>query len=129
MLAKEAGTQNFVTSNNSIFTLAMIAVSKLLSPSHAQQSISLFTTFKEWCEENTIPETGFKGFQANRFGRYAETARLFLRMGPNIQRFFNEIVDDSANLLVKAVAQYITNDWVKVCAEVYTVFGELLISP
>ena len=60
--------------SSSIHTLAIIAISKLLSPSHASYSISLYNEYMSWMELYNIEHTGFKGFTANRFGRIVEIA-------------------------------------------------------
>ena len=129
LLNVSAGTQHFCGPNTSIFTIASIALAKLLSPSHSAQSISLFTEFNDWCKTNSIDLAGFKGFQANRFGRIASNAKEFLKYQSHIVRFFEEVVVESDNKLVTACAHYITNRWYIICCEIYTYVAELVIFP
>lgn len=56
-------------------TLGQIAISKLLSPSHAGHSVSLFNEYKSWKDIQGMKHAGFKGFYASRFGRLAEIAK------------------------------------------------------
>ncbi|KAK6167554.1 hypothetical protein SNE40_021553 [Patella caerulea] len=53
---------NILKSNSSIHTLGLIAVAKLLSPSHASHSVSLFTEFKDWLDAKGLNWAAFKGF-------------------------------------------------------------------
>ena len=78
LLDVSAGTQHFCSPSTSIFTIASIALPKLLSPSHSAHSVSLFSDSTQWCADNEIELMGFKGFQANRFGRIASNAKTFL---------------------------------------------------
>ena len=70
----------FTSSGSSIHTLGEIAISKLLSSSHAAHSVSLYSEFVQWMEQESIERQGFKGFIANRFGRIAQIANQFLKM-------------------------------------------------
>ena len=74
-----AGQECFLK-GNSILTLALMimTISKLLSPSHATQSYSLYAQYRAWREENGLPNEGFLGFKENRFGRRAKLACMFL---------------------------------------------------
>ena len=99
--------------------MAQIAMAKLLSPSHAAQSVSLYNEFKQWCELNNINIDGFKGFQANIFGCVAENSLKFKDLQPILVQFFDELIDTSSNKLVTAVAHYITNPWVIFSADLY----------
>ena len=89
---------------SSIFAIASIALLKLLSPSHSAHSVSLFSDFTQWCADSEIELMGFKGFQANRFGRIASNAKTFLEYETAITEFFEEVIDDSVNKLVTACA-------------------------
>ena len=55
-----------------------IAISKLLSPSHATHSISLYSEYTSWMETQGIDHNGFKGFTVTRFGMIAEIVKEFL---------------------------------------------------
>ena len=60
--------------------LGEIAISKLLSPSHAAHRVSVYSEFVLWMEQEGIERQGFKDFVANRFGRIAQIANQFLKM-------------------------------------------------
>ena len=124
-----AETQHFCSPSTSIFITASMALPKLLSPSHSAHSVSLFSDFTQWCVDNEIELMGFKGFQANRFGRIASNAKTFLEYETAITEFFEEVVDDSDNKLIIACAHYIINRWFKICCEVYVFIAELIIFP
>jgi len=66
---------NVASKSTSILTLALIAFSKLLSPSHAANSVSLY---KEFCVFLEDEKNGFKGFVGNRFGLRADLSCEFL---------------------------------------------------
>ena len=90
LLELGAGEKAF-SGGNSIHMLGLLATSKLLSPSHASQSVSLYNDFKQWLKNNGIDESVFKGFVANRIGRIAELSREFT----NTQRFDSKILPRS----------------------------------
>ena len=64
LLNVAAGQKIFLSPSTSVHTLGQIAISKLLSPSHAAQSISLYTDYIQWMEEINITHDGFHGFTA-----------------------------------------------------------------
>ena len=72
LLYVNAGVKVFSSPGSSIHTLAIIAISKLLFPSHASYSISLYNEYMSWMEICNIEHTGFRGFTVNRFGRIME---------------------------------------------------------
>ena len=84
-------------SDSSIHTLGLIAITKLLSPSHAAYSISLYHEYTQWVDAEGIEHAEFKGFVANRFGRIAEMGKELLVRKEPIMNFFNAIVDANAN--------------------------------
>ena len=129
LLEVTGGEKIFLSPSNSIHTLGLIAIAKLLSPSHAQHSVSLYTDFKSWLSENNLECHKFKGFVANRFGRIAELAKEYLSWRKSIQDFFNAIVDISSNKLVLAVSTFIQNEWFTCCTEIYSMIGDLIIFP
>ena len=118
LLDLSAGQKAFCSPSTSIHTLGQIAISKLLLPSHASHSISLFNEYTSWMEMQGIEKAGFRGFCANRFGRIAEIAREFIARRDSIMAFFEAIVDENANKLVMAVSTYIQNDWFVMCSDV-----------
>ena len=73
-----AGDKVFSSPGSSIHTLAIIAISKLLSPSYTSYSISLYNEYMSWMELYNIEHTGFKGFTGNIFGNIVEIATDFL---------------------------------------------------
>ena len=129
LLEVTGGEKIFLSPSTSIHTLGLIAIAKLLSPSHAQHSVSLYTDFKSWMKNNELECHGFKGFVANRFGRIAELAKIYLVWRKWIQEFFSAVVDINSNKLVLAVSTFIENDWLTCCSEIYAEIGDLLIFP
>ena len=129
LLNTTAGQKPFLSPSTSIHTLGQIAISKLLSPSHAAHSVSLYSEYKQWMEENNIKHEGFHGFTANRFGRIAEIAQEFLARKDSIIQFFEECVNENSNKLVLAVSTYIQNEWFHICSRVYERIGLYLIFP
>ncbi len=129
LLQVSAGEKIFSSPGSSIHTLGLIAIAKLLSPSHAQHSVSLYNDFKSWMVDNGHQCDGFKGFVANRFGRIAELAQGYLTYREPIQAFFNAVVDVNSNKLVLAVSTFIQNEWFTCCSEIYSMMGDLLIFP
>ena len=130
ILKLSAGEEIFRSPGSSIHTLGLIALAKLLSPSHAQHSVSLYNEYKLWLESNQIDISNtFKGFVSNRFGRIAELAKTFLSHQEYIIAFFEAVVDENSNKLVLAVATFVQNEWFSECARIYAKLGELIIFP
>ena len=129
LLEVTGGEKIFMSPSTSIHTLGLIAIAKLLSPSHAQHSVSLYTDFKSWMSNNELESHRFKGFVANRFGRIAELAKEYLTWRKSIQEFFNAVVDINSNKLVLAVSTFIQNEWFACCSEIYSMMGDLIIFP
>ena len=117
------------TSSESIITLGLMALAKLVSPSHAAVSYSLYETYKIWREREGLDNSNFYGFSQNRFGRTAELASTFLEHRSDLQKFFSEVVDENSNKLVLAVATYIESDWFLTGCIVYNMFRNQLIQP
>ena len=117
--SETAGQKAFSSLSTSIHTLGQIAIAKLLSPSHASHSVSLYTEYKGWMDLQYIDHCGFKGFVSNRFGRIAEIAKEFVTW----------TVDKNSNRLILAVSVYIQNDWFIMCSKVYAEIGEIIIFP
>lgn len=115
LLQVSAGEKVFSSPSSSIHTLALIAIAKLLSSSHAAHSVSLYNDYTNWMTINGN-EHGFNGFVANRFGRIAELAKQFLKRRKSIIDFFDGIVDENSNKLVLAVATFIQCEWFVCCA-------------
>ena len=129
LLNISAGQKAFCSPSTSIHTLGQIALSKLLSPSHAAQSISLYSEYTQWMSQKGILHEGFHGFTANRFGRIAEIAKEYTARRDSILQFFDECVNPNSNKLVLAVSTYIQNDWFHLCTRVYERLGFILIFP
>ena len=117
------------TSSESIITLGLMALAKLLSPSHAALSYSLYESYKMWMEREGLDNSKFYGFSQNRFGRTAALASIFLEHKENLNKFFAEVVDENSNKLVLAVATYIESDWFSTGCMVYNMFRSQLIQP
>ena len=131
----------FSGGSNSIWWLGLIAFSKLLSPSHAQQSISLFNLYKEFLtrDSQTSSETsqtsskllkaGFTSFSSNRFGRLPELSSTFTKHEQQLKEFYSNSVDENANKLVLACFTYLESDWFKVCCQVASEIDTVLTQP
>lgn len=113
---------------SSILTLGQIAISKMLSPSHAAQSISLYTSFCDFLGNHDV-KNSFKGFTSNRFGRKASHAVETLKIMPLLLKFFEEEVDEHDNLLFLAVHAYIRNEWFLNCSRIYADLDAIFIRP
>ena len=111
LLKVSAGEKVLTSLSKSVHTLAQIALAKLLSPSHAAHSISLYSEYTAWMEVQGRDYTGFKGFVANRFGRIAEIAQEYLAQRQSILDFFEAVLDVNSNKLVLAFSTYIQNNW------------------
>ena len=101
----------FGSPKNSIWYLGLIAVAKLLSPSHSVESISLYNDYTKFLsningDSAKKLKNDFKGFISNRFGRIGELSSAIKEHVIYIRQFFEEQVDENANKLVLAV--YIT---------------------
>ena len=130
LLQLTTGEKVFTSPSSSIHTLGLIALAKLLSPSHASHSISLYNDYKCWLQMNEI-QTGsnFKGFVSNRFGRIAELSQIHIIHKDHMKKFFDDVVDINSNNLVLAVSTFIQNDWFTQCSELYTEIGDMVIFP
>ena len=129
LLKITAGQKAFSSPKSSILTLGLIAIAKLLSPSHAAQSISLYQQYIEYMNANTIPHTGFHGFVSNRFGRIAEIAKEFNQRRDTILNFFNDYINVNSNKLILAVSTYVESEWFLLCSRVYERLGNDFIFP
>ena len=129
LIKTSAGSTVFMCPGSSIHTLSLIAISKLLSPSHASHSVSLYNEFITWMDAHKVKYDGFKGFISNRFGRIAELAKTYLKLKEHILKFFEAVVDENSNKLVLAVSTYIQNDWFQCCTEVYSLIADWVIFP
>ena len=125
----KVGEKALTSSGSFIHTLDEIAISKLLSPSHAAHSVSLYSEFVKWMEQEDIERQGFKDFTANRFGRIAQIANQFLKMKDQVLKFFDSLVDVNSNKLILAVSVYIQGDWFSLCCELYRKIADLVIFP
>lgn len=115
--------------SSSIHKLGQIALTKLLSPSHANHSVSLYSAFTSWLEEKEKKPHTFKGFKSNRFGRVAEIDKEFLLLRDLIIEFFEACIDTNSNKLVLAVSAFLESDWFQICCQVYAEVGDLLVFP
>ena len=89
----------FVSQNGeTIWKLGLIALAKLLSPSHNQTSITHHRQYLEFLRRNVeddqlveeskaVLKKGFKGFCANRFGRMDELSMIFCKHKQMLQLF------------------------------------------
>ena len=132
----------FNSPKSSIFTLGLIAFAKFLSPSHAQESVSLYTQYKQFLKtdsEDNSSETrevsanllkhGFQKFSSNRFGRLLSLAEIFVENKPMIVKFYEEQVDQHANKLFLACYSYLNSSWFNLCCEIGSGFYKSTILP
>ena len=132
----------FSSPKNSIWTLGLIAFSKLLSPSHAQESISLYKSYKQYLQEDSIDEqsetkevskkllkNGFQKFSSNRFGRMLSLSETFEANKTTIRKFYDDQVDEHANKLVLACFAYLNSEWFQLCCKIATNINELVVLP
>ena len=127
LISVKVGEKALTSSGFFIHILGETAIFKLLSPSHAAHSVSLYSEFVQWMEQKGIERQGFKGFTANRFGCIAQIANQFLKMKDKVLKFFDSVVDINLNKLVLAVSVYIQSDWFSLCCELYWKIADLVI--
>lgn len=124
-----------LTSNDSIWILGLIAFAKLLSPSHAQDTLSLSKSYNEFIKQSTdiraedLIKNGFKKFQSNRFGRQVQLSKLFVMHRPLILKFFEDTVDESDNRLFLASFCYLNSDWFFTCCKIASRFSDSFVEP
>ena len=114
--------------------MGLIAVAKLLSPSHNQESISLHSDYCSYLrrmseEKGEVTKNEFKGFISNRFGRIGELSHLVIDHLQHIRDFFEEYVDENSNKLVLAVHTYVESDWFLTCCEIADQFYKDITIP
>ena len=114
----------------SVWFLGLIAVAKLLSPSHNSETISLYTEYTKYLQslDNAL-KNEFKGFISNRFGRIGELSHAIQNDIVHIRTFFEELVDENANKLVLAVYNYIQSEWFLTCCNVAARFYHEITIP
>lgn len=126
----------------SIWTLGVIALSKLLGPRHCKESVSLSTDYKAFLradsENNqsdtqllsqTLLKQGFESFSSNRFGRTGSISSSIVNHKPVLLKFFEEAVDESANKLNLACSAYLESDFFLECCKVAKHSYDNLILP
>ena len=100
LISLNAGQASFIN-NNSVFTMAINALSKLFSYSHATLPYSLCVMYKKWRKAEGLEKIDFEDFSSNRFGRIAVLAKRFLQNREDFIKFFEQCVDEHANKLGK----------------------------
>ena len=101
-LIESGAAHVFSNSSKSIWYLGLIAIAKLVSPSHNKESISLYTDYIEFLKVNvkesneyaeqscSLLKLQFKGFISNRFGRLGELSSLFSQHKATLLVFFDK---------------------------------------
>ena len=112
----------------SVLLSGQIALAKMLSPSHAKEGVSLYSSFTAFLKDRDR-KNEFKGFTSNRFGRRADTAVTFLDIKEDLQVFFDEQVDMGQGMLWAAVGSCVKSDWFNKCNSAYRDISEWLIYP
>ena len=122
----------FQSPKSSIWYLGLIALAKLVSPSHSKEPISQYTSYKSFLQKNVSSENdyatlskqllkdSFHGFQSNRFGRIGELSHCVVLHKPILDAFFDKQVDENANKLVLAVFCYLKSQWFVLCCEIHS---------
>ena len=134
-LISECAGHVFSSPKNSIWYLGLIALAKLLSPSHNTESISLHDEYTTFLNTTSLPEgkillkKQFKGFRSNRFGRLGELSELFWQHKSTIEAFFDNQVDIHSNKLVLAVYSYFKSEWFTVCCQIARFFYSTVTLP
>ena len=126
----------------SIWTLGVIAISKLLGPRHCKESVSLSSDYKAYLKEDSendesdtkglskeLLSVGFESFSSNRFGRTGSISSTIVKHRPVLLKFFDEAVDESANKLNLACGAYLESDFFIECCKVAKHSYESLILP
>ena len=141
LISTDAG-HVFNSPKSSIFTLGLIAFAKFLSPSHAQDSVSLYKQYKLFLKADSedldsdtreisanLLKHGFQKFSSNRFGRLLSLAEIFVENKPMIVKFYEEQVDQHANKLFLACYSYLNSSWFSLCCEIGAGFYKSTILP
>ena len=140
-LIAEGASHVFNGPKNSIWYLGLIAIAKLLLPSHNVESISLHKEYKEFLKADSesnsetsdlskeLLKNGFNGFVSNRFGRLGELSAAVVTHAPLMDKFFDNQVDEHSNKLVLAVSCFKESDWFLLCAEVSSHFYSTVCLP
>ena len=141
LISTDAG-HVFSSPSSSIFTLGLIAFAKFLSPSHAQESVSLYRQYKQFLKEDSEDEQsetreksaillgkGFQKFSSNRFGRVLALAEIFIENKEMLIKFYDEQVDQHANKLFLACFAYLRSPWFNLCCEIGAAFYKSVILP
>ena len=117
-LISQNASHVFSSPKSSIWILVLIAFSKLLSPSHTKETISLYCDYKRFLTEDSesgsetseissqMLKAGFDGFQSNRFGRTGEISESVIKHQVLIRKYFDKAVDEHANRLVHTGLQH-----------------------
>ena len=126
----------------SIWTLGIIAISKLLGPRHCKEAISLSSDYKAFLRDDSENEEsdtqelskillkeGFQSFSSNRFGRTGSISSSVVNHRPVLLKFFEEAVDESANKLNLACSAYLESDFFIECCKIAKNSFENLILP
>lgn len=133
-LISEGAAHVFNAPKTSIWYLGLLALAKLLSPSHNAESISLHTEYKDFLRADSksnsstsklskdLIKNGLKGFESNRFGRLGELSATVVAQASMLNTFFENQVNEHANKLVLAVSCYKESEWFVSCSEVASQF-------
>ena len=114
----------------------------MLSPSHAQESVSLYKSYKQYLQEDSrngqsetkevsggLLKHGFQKFSSNRFGRMLSLSETFEENKNMIRKFYDDQVDEHANKLVLACFAYLNSEWFQLCCKIAAVVNKLVVLP
>ena len=132
----------FNSPSSSIWYLGLIALAKYLSPSHAQESVSMHTAYLNFLKADIedkdsdtsdlsaeLLKSNFKGFQANRFGRTGMLSETVIKHHQVLLKFFESSVDENQNKLALACYSYLHSEFFMMCCSIAAYSFENLIKP
>ena len=112
-LINESASHIFNSPNCSIWYVIVISFTKLLSHSHSNRSISLYTDNKKVLKNDAnedkatlsknLLKEGCKRFQENSFGRIGEISYTRLELSDLFAKFFDKMMKEHSNKLVLPV--------------------------
>ena len=114
-LIRKGAAHVFQSPKNSIWYLGLIALAKLVSPSHSKDPISLYTSYKSFLQKNVsagneyavlskeLLKNNFHGFKSNRFGRIGELSYYVTIHKPLLDAF---LISKLMNMPISSFWQY-----------------------
>ena len=142
LLGQGLESTHVLSSSESVWTLGLIAFSKLLASDNSVDTISLHHLYIKFLEDEMndkdsenqecakhLLKNGFTKFVSNRFGRLASLSKIYIQHKNLLEKFFSEAVDEHSNRLWMASYCYLKSEWFYTCCKVATKFHDLLVEP